>query len=237
MSDWGTMIQSLKEDSHSLASSDLIKRKVIDAIRFHRERNFWWSERTFAFQLTPNRSRYLPGDGSGLPSDLQQIASKMLRLRLNLTVSGADFFVYRATEGELDLAKTADAPVGDPIVWGFWEGALEFWPIPTSAWYCEGRYLRNIEVPVTRYSSGTYSFHLPSTGAEVPDSWDSDWVSQDGMGSLIRARALHLICNYLGDTEGANAAMTTWLELSNQADDETTVRTAGTASSIMPRMF
>lgn len=237
MSDWGTLIRRLQDDSHSAISAQDAGRRAVDSMRFHREKRLWWSERQFQLKLTPGISVYKPGDGWGLPEDLFEIASKSLRIRRSLTSQSADFYICRATSDEMDHYKAADTSQGDPLAWDWYQGSLEFWPPPREEAWAEGRYMRNLEIPVVRWDGSSYTFILPSTEAAVPDNWTCDWISQDGSGELIYARAMMLISKHLKDPEAEQAYMTLWLEQTAQTEDEHDVRTAGDSLGIRPRFF
>src|SRR4029078_3532223 len=76
MSDIGTIVQQIYSDTHGLMSLTDVRRKVLDAMRFHRDKHLWFSERTARFNLTAGRQNYAAGDGCGLPVDVVEIAPK-----------------------------------------------------------------------------------------------------------------------------------------------------------------
>lgn len=237
MSDWQTMVQRLLDDSHSAISAEDAKRRLVDSMRFHRDKRLWWSERQFNLQLTKGVSVYKPGDGWGLPDDLFEIASKYLRVRRVIDSQSADFFIPRATSDEMDHYKAADTSQGDPLSWDWYQGALEFWPPPREQAWVEGRYMRSLEIPIAKWDGSNYTFTLASTEAAVPDDWTCDWISQEGSGELVYARAMALIFKHLRDPEAEQSYMTLWLEHQAQTDDEHDVRTAGDSLGIRPRLF
>lgn len=97
--------------------------------------------------------------------------------------------------------------------------------------------MRSLEIPVVKYNGANYTFILPSTEAAVPNNWTCDWISQEGSGELVYARAMMLIGKHLRDPEMEQGYMTLWLEHQAQTDDEHDVRTAGDSLGIRPRFF
>lgn len=248
MSDVGTIVQQIYADTHGLMSLTDIRRKVLDAMRFHRDKHLWFSERTARFNLTAGRQNYAPGDGYGLPADVVEIVSK----NVWIVVSGNEDYRLRCTRVDrttFDYSLSQNASRSQPFEWSWWQKQLQFYPIPSSGLdIVELRYVRDIGIPVTRYDAvGTLTGGAPGfvfmdptgatpwTGAQL-DAYTNDWTDPAGAGDMIRERAHYLVYQVIKDLDAAQVHLQTWLELEAQVEGESEGRTEG-GDSIAPNIL
>jgi hypothetical protein len=228
----GMLVSWIVSDLHTPGIEAIVRRYVVDAMVFHRNRRYFFSDRTLRFSLTAGRRDYRPGDGFGLPADLVEIASRTIWLLL----SGLDTQREPCLRSSTSLFEESVASWGGsrsyPDQWDFRTGALRFSPTPSSASdVVELRYLTNLGIPRLAYESGAFAYYHPTTGENITaeiDSWSNDWTSQEAGATAIRLRAQYSVQkSYLRDLEGANETLAAWLEAVGQLEDETESKTAG----------
>lgn len=222
-------------DTHSQVSTIDIYRKVVAAMRHHRDKRYWWSERTFTFPLTAGKSTYSKGDGP--PLDLVEIVGN----RLWLLYNGSDDSrrpINRTTRGELDRLKLYGTSREQPTMFGFWGEQLRFYPTPINGTdVVEGPYVVDIGVPEIKYEAGTFAFYAPGglrklTTAEF-EAIDNDWTNNRGAYQMLKARVMYLIYkDVLHDSQQAEDSLSSWLEYTTMLESETEKRTAGSTGSI-----
>lgn len=225
-----SMRAELLADSHSLASDADVNRLIVKALRFHAGRRLWFSEASFSFTLVQGKAAY--GLGDGPPTDLKEVVGKTLWV---LTAGSQDsrFPCERVPSADFERVKLYGVSQSQPARWDFWANQLRFYPVPNSSTdVIEGRYVRDVSYPVTKYEGGAFVFYtqdgLRKLSTTEFDGWTNDWTSATGAGHMVQARALYLLYkDVLHDTDSANDALNTWLELSAKLDDETDQKTAG----------
>lgn len=232
------MREELRADLHSLVATEAIDRKIIGAMRFHRGKRLWTSERTFRFNLTAGRTNYGPGDGYGLPGDLVEIVGKTLWV----LIGGSEeqrVPCIRDSTASLEHQRTGGTSRGQPDTWDFFANQLRFYPTPISSTdEVEGRYVVDLGVPVVKYEAGAFKFYAPDGIRELSATelaeFNNDWLDPRGAAHLIRTRAAHdLYKQVLRDDEAAQTYLTAWLEQVGVLEDETEAKTAG-ATEIVP---
>lgn len=228
------MQQEITEDTHSLVSSDQIKRKIIDAILFHRSKRLWFSERSFRFNLTSGVGDYFPNDTSGLPSDLVEIVGN--RLWVSLDGSETQVYpIYRIPTDTFEEHRAVDYVTDQPFRWDFWSGRLRLTPKPDNSLHIlEGRYVRDIGVPRAEYSGSAWTFKTPDDANTLDGAYTSDWFGDGRM--LIRHYATYLLhSEVLSDEPAANRSLQRWLEAKASIEDESEGKTAG-AVCVVPTL-
>lgn len=232
MSDIATLREELKADLHSQVDDTSINRKIVAAMRFHRDKRLWFSERTFQFKLTAGKSTYKPGEGP--PPDLVEIVGRELQVLLGGDEAQRES-VWRVPPAELDARRYEGTQQSTPEDWDFYGNQLRLWPVPDSSTdQLYGRYVSDIGVPVTRYENGAFKFYAPNgvtqlTSTEL-DKFSNDWLDMKGAYHLIRTRTGYLLYKeFLRDAEAADDWLAQWLEQVNQAEIETEKRTVGSS--------
>lgn len=224
MSDLGTCIQTIKGELKSLLDDSTIRRKIVDAIRFHKQNRLWFSERTFSFVLTVNKSDYPVGDG--LPADLVEITSRPLLMLLNGSETN-QVRVFRANTNDFDLYRGSGVSPGDPTWWDFQSKRLRLWPAPSVAHTLRGNYMRDNGTPYYIWNGSGFDFKNPD-GAPLLDTWTNDWMDIQGAFPMILARAKYLCFQNLRDDVAANGALGEWLEMKGQLEVESEARVGAT---------
>lgn len=228
----GSLLQWIMSDLHVSGIEIVVRRYIIDAMTFHRNKKYFFSDRRIQFNLTSGRSDYKPGDGFGLPSDLVEISSRIIWI----LISGSNNQRKPVIRSSTNLFEEMQAAWGNsssyPDYWDWRAGALRFSPTPLySTDVVELRYLTNIGIPRLTYENGAFAFYHPVTGEDITtkvDDWSNDWTSQEAGAAAIRLRAMYMTQkNYLKDSEGAQETLTSWLEAVGQLEDETESKTAG----------
>lgn len=221
-----TMEREIAETLQLLASSSAtqkVRHRILSSIRFHREKRYFFSERTFTFVLAAGRWEYRPGDGHGLPGDLVEIIGNVLWL----TPEGSDQRtpLDRLDRQEMDWRRGFDASsIGEPSEWDWFEGALRLTPIPDAADTISGPYVRDLGVPQKKWNAATsaWEFFTPNGAATLTGDFTNHWFDPLGGYELIKERALSLVYKDVLQDEGmANQHMTTWLEEKGRLEDET----------------
>lgn len=229
----GSLVQMIVDDLH-VAIPEVVRRKACQAMRFHRDKRYFFSDRELRFNLTANRANYIPGDGYGLPKDLVEVASKTIWILLDGS-EDQRWPCNRVDHVSWEWSKSAwGASTSSPPEEWDWRGKeLRFNPPPSSGNdVAELRYLTDIGVPKVIYENGAYKFFHPATGEEMTsaqlDAFSNDWLTQDGAEAAIRARTMYMVKKeYLRDPEGANEDLGTWLEMIAQLEAETESKVAG----------
>lgn len=229
----GSIKTFLLEDLHLTGIDNIVRRYIIDAMTFHRNKRFFFSDRVHQFTLTSGRRDYRPGDGYGLPKDLVEIASRTIWILLNGSDDQREPCQRVSTtlfeESQLAWGSSKDQPDS----WDFRGGVLRFSPTPNrSTDIAELRYLTNIGIPRITYESGVYAYYHPTTGEEISalllDQWVNDWTLAESGQLAIRMRAKYMLQKgYLGDREAAAETLADWLEAVGQLEDETESKQAG----------
>lgn len=230
----GSLTAWIIADLHTPGIEALVRRYVVDAMTFHRNRRYFFSDRTLRFNLTSGRRDYRPGDGYGLPDDFVEVAGRTIWLLLGGSNDGRTACIRTTTSLFEDSVAGWGTSQGYPDVWDVRTGALRFSPTPSSsADIAELRYVTNLGIPRVTYESGAFAFYHPTTGEDITasvDLWENDWTSQEAGAAAIRLRAMHQVQRlYLKDAEGAADSLAAWLEAVGQLEDETESKTAGVA--------
>lgn len=231
----GTLTQQILDDTHMLVSQDRIWRKVCDAIRFHASNRLWFSEREFQFALTAGRASYAPGDGFGLPEDLQEIVGRKLFLHYQGATSQSEPMAWLSNE-EFDERREWDETQGTPEVWTFKARRLLICPTPNNSTdVILGTYVNNIGQPRFRWTGSAYEFFTPDGQALTAD-WTSDWLQWDFGEQMIRNRVIYELLKSLRDPE-ADGYLAAWLEARTRLEEETDEKTVGGMDRLLPRLF
>lgn len=229
----GTLVQMVMDDLHVPGIADTVRRKAIQAMRFCRDKRYWFSDKELTFTLTAGRQTYRPGDGFGLPKDLVEIATKTIWI----LIDGSND--QRTACNRVDSLTWEDSRASwgnsssQPEEWDFRTGALRFSPpSQNSTDVAELRYLSDIGIPKVTYESGAYKYFHPVTMAEMSstdlDNFTNDWLQQDSAEAMIRARTMYMLQKeFLRDPEGANDSLGVWLEMTAQLENETESKVAG----------
>lgn len=232
MSDIATLREELKSDLHTLADDTTINRKIVSAMRFHRDKRLWYSERTFQFPLEAGKSSYKPGYGP--PPDLVEIVGRELQVLLGGSESQRES-VWRVPPAELDARRYEGTQRATPEEWDFYGNQLRLWPIPDSSTdQLYGRYVSDIGVPEVRWEAGVFKFYAPGGLVQLTstqlDAFSNDWLDIKGGYHLIRTRTAYLLNKeFLRDFDAAEGWLTQWLEQIQQAEIETEKRTVGSS--------
>lgn len=231
----GTILQWAMADLHVSGIEPLLRRYIVDAMLFHRNKRYFFSDQTLQFSLTAGKRDYRPGDGFGLPSDLVEISSRIIWIILQGNQNSRMACVRVSTSMWEESILGWGNSTSQPSEWDWRNGTLRFSPTPSSsADIAELRYLTNIGIPRVSWDpvAGGFAFYHPTTGAALTtdqiDAWSNDWTMQEAGAAAIRARAMYLVQkNYLKDMDGANETLAGWLEAVGQLEDETESKTAG----------
>lgn len=228
----GAIVQFLMQDLHVAGIESVLRRYICDAMTFHRNRRYFFTDRTVTFTLVANRRDYRPGDGYGLPADLVEIASRTIWILLDGSNDQREPCIRSSTS----LFEESIAYWGNskdyPDTWDFREGKLRFSPTPARQTdTAELRYCTNLGIPRVTWESGAIAFYHPTTGENITstiDNWTNDWTQQEAGAAAIRMRAKYMAQKgYLGDKEGAQDTLADWLEAVGQLEDETEGKQAG----------
>lgn len=229
----GSICQWIISDLHVPGIEAIVRRYIIDAMTFHRNKRYFFSDRTIQFNLKAGRQDYRPGDDFGLPADLVEIAGNVIWILIGGSTNQREPCVRSSTSlFEYSLASWGTNR-SQPDSWDYRTGALRFSPIPTSSDdVAELRYVSNLLIPKIAYESSAFAYYHPTTGVNITtdiDSWENDWTQQEKGAAAIRLRAQYMVQkSYLRDLEGANDTLASWLEAVGQLEDETESKTAGT---------
>lgn len=228
----GSLVGWLLADLHTPGLDNVIRRYVVDAMTFHRNRRYFFTDRKLQFNLTANRADYRAGDGFGLPPDMVEVANR----RIWILVGGSESSrepCDRASHSLFDESLSAwGTSKSQPDTWDWRGKQLRFSPTPTSSDdVVELWYLTNLGIPRVTYESGNFTFYHPTTGEDVTatiDEWVNDWTIQEAGAMAIRLRAKYAVQKgFLRDSEGAAETLADWLEAIGQLEDETESKTAG----------
>lgn len=231
---FGTMVRQILEDCHLLVSEDKIKRKICDSIRFAAQNRYWWSDREFQFALTAGVASYAPGDGYGLPGDLQEIVGDRMKLWFGGQESQAQPVWYLTPE-EFDHRREWDTTQGTPEGWTFYGNRLKLIPTPNSSTdIIVAPYVVNIGVPKYRWNGTTYDFLTPD-GQTLTDDYTSDWFAWETAEQLIRFRAVSELQKTLGGDW--QTPLGSWLEAKSRLEDESEGKRTGGMTSLRLRLL
>lgn len=223
--------QELLSDLHSLVDETSVNRKIVAAMRFHREKRLWFSERTFSFTLEAGVANYSPGNG--IPPDLVEIVGKTLWVLIDGS-QDSRFPCTRVPSAELEWWKQDGTGQSHPEIWDWHANQLRFYPIPSSTTtdVVEGRYVKDIGVPVVKWEASAFKFYSPDglrllSSTEL-DLFNNDWTDPLGAYHMVKARAGYLLCKeFLHDAEQAESYLSSWLEQVAVLENETEAKTAG----------
>ncbi len=227
----GLLVREIADDLHC-PIEDTIRRKVIDVMRFHRDRRYFFSDREIRWNLTAGRQTYRPGDGYGLPADLVEIAGNTIWIWL-AGEEGSRYACTRVLTPTWEDSRAAwAASSSQPEEWDFKTGGVRFNPTPeSSADIAECRYISNLLIPRKAYEGGAYVYYHPTTGALLSvaelDAWTNDWLTQDGGQLAIRYRTMYELKAFLHNPEMAGEFLSLWLEHVGQLENETESKTQG----------
>lgn len=229
----GSLVRQVVDDLHLPDIEDAVRRKAISAMRFMRDRRYYFSEREITFTLTAGKDTYRPGDGYGLPRDLVEIVGKTIWIK----ISGSDdqrWPCNRVATKDFEWSRAGYGTTrSQPEAWDFRGNLLRFSPASqASDDVAELRYVTNIGIPRVTWEAGAYKFYHPVTNAVMTetdlDNFTNDWLSCEHGGEMIRARTMYDVQKtYLRDLEGANESLATWLELVQQLENETEAKQGG----------
>lgn len=231
---FGTLVRQILEDTHLLVSEDKIRRKIIDSIRFHVQSRFFWSDRYFQFALTAGRAAYAPGDGFGLPADLQEICGDRMKLWYGGQESQAQPVSYLTPE-EFDHRREWDVTEGTPEAWTFYGNRLKLIPTPNSSTdILVAPYVVNAMPPRYRWNGTAYEFFTPD-GQTLTDDYVSDWTQFETAEQLIRFRAVSELQKTLGGDW--QTPLGSWLEARTRLEDESESKRTGGMTSLRLRIL
>lgn len=228
----GSLTAWIMADLHVAGIETVVRRYIVEAMTFHRNRKYFFSDRTLRFNLTAGRQDYKPGDGFGLPADLVEIASRTIWILLAGSTDSREACNRSTTTLFEESLSTWGNSRSQPDLWDYRTGVLRFSPTPTtSADVAELRYLTNLGIPRVTYEAGSFAFYHPTTGENITatiDDWVNDWTQQEAGAAAIRLRAMYSVQKlYIRDPEAASETLTGWLEAVGQLEDETESKTAG----------
>lgn len=222
------MRQQILDDTHSLVSAATVTRKICEAIRFHRDKGWWFAERELRFHFSPPKDSYAPGEE--LPAGIAEIVGRHLWVLIGGSENSRQR-IDRCDNTTFEFNASVGLSPSQPYLWNFFGNRLRFYPAPiSSADVVVGKYVADIGVPVVKWDSGSssYKFYLPDQSAEISDDFTNDWFTQDGAGDMIRARATYLLqAESLKDADAAQTALQLWLEMVGQLETDSEQRTAG----------
>lgn len=228
----GSLVAWVIADLHTPGIENVIRRYIVDAMVFHRNRRYFFTDRKLQFNLTVGRSDYRAGDGYGLPPDIVEVAGRTIWILVNGQESGRER-CERASHSLFDEELAAwGGSTAQPDTWDWRGKTLRFSPTPTNAAdIVELWYLTNLSIPRVTYESGSFAFYHPTTGEDITatiDEWVNDWTIQEAGAAAIRMRAMYSVQkNFLRDMEAAQDSLAGWLEAVGQLEDETESKTAG----------
>lgn len=227
----GSILAFLLQDLHVSGIENILRRYICDAMTFHRNRRYFFTDKSVRFSLTAGRRDYKAGDGYGLPADLSEIAGRTIWI----LISGSNDQREPCVRASTNLFEESVAAWGDskdyPDIWDFRGNALRFSPTPaTEANVAELRYVSNIGIPRVTWEAGATAFYHPTTGENITstvDTWSNDWTQQEAGALAIRMRAKYAIeKGYLGRSDEAQNTLADWLEAVGQLEDETEGKTS-----------
>lgn len=231
---FGTMVRQILEDTHLLVEEAKVKRKICDSIRFHFQNRLWWSDRQFEFALTADRGTYAPGDGYGLPGDLQEIVGNRMKLWYGGSESQAQP-VHWLNGAEFDERREWDTTAGTPCVWTFTGKLLKLLPTPNSSTdILTAPYLVNIGVPRYRWNGTTYDFLTPD-GQTLTDDFTNDWFQFETAEQLIRFRTISDLEKTIGGDW--QTPLGAWLEAKSRLEEETEGKRSGGMTALRLRLY
>lgn len=193
MSDFGTMVTSMKSDALDPADTDAMKRHIVAALKNYRGIRFEFAEKIGTFSTVADQEAYTPGAG-GVPSAIFQID------RLQLTVNGRDVEIRMVPWLEYRNRKLAAATVHQPRIGAWYAGKLYLYPTPGAVYTVTIDYLFD----ATRDTA---------TGNEITTA-SGDTVTNEFFTTaeeLLRTRALYT----WGLTRGVSDPLATRMKLLN----------------------
>jgi hypothetical protein len=230
----GTTTRQISDDLHALVDQDRIWRAIAASMRFHASNKFFFTERQFEFAVTSGRANYAPGDGFGLPADLQEIVRNRVYLRYQGLTNQSQRMEWISQE-EYELRQQWDT-VGTPIAWTFTGRLLKLVPTPNnSADVITAPYVANLGIPRFQWTGSAYVWFAPD-GATLTDAYTNDFLQWDFAEQLTRMRATYELCKSLKDPD-AETWLGSWLEAKSRLEDETDEKVAGGMTRLVPRLL
>jgi hypothetical protein len=196
MSNFGTMVQRIKDETLRDTSSDAAyaKKAIVSAIDFFKHYRFWFNESLFSISVTDGGNYYtsVSSGTAGYPRDLIEIDHVSIGRNSNTTVltkvgiqEYLDRFANSSTEGW-------------PEHWAFHGEKLFLHPTPDAAYTLSAYYIRELAVDdpgtatvygpgiLANYTGGAWVFEDPD-GNDLTDACTNAWFVE--AEQLIRAKA------------------------------------------------
>lgn len=176
MSDFGTLQDTIAEETHLPNESAAIKRHIVAALRYLKPYRFKFSEKSGSFSTVAGQAAYTPGTG-GVPSDIMKIDS----IRQQNGVIERP--LRRVTIQEMRELQYAGAASGQSDIWAWHANKIVLWPTPSAV------FTINLD----------YQFDATlnaANGAEITTA-SADTVTNDFFvrgEELLRARAIYTLC-------------------------------------------
>ena len=189
MSNWGTAIQRLAEETVRSADTedDKYARCLESAFKYVSHENLWFNQSSYTFNLTDGTANYgqetAGGAADGYPADFLKVRHATVQLAGSSTYHplGAPVTIEDYRE-----CHAHDDDTGYPQVYAFYGNEFLFLPTPNDAHAVTIDYTKNLGTPINAYSGGAWVTTV--NGSAITDAYTNAWFS-DGQELLVcRAR-------------------------------------------------
>lgn len=187
MSNWGTMIQRLKDECvrSNAAEDDKFARCVEWAIRHYRQERFFFNEASYDFNTTDGTASYgqesSSGAADGYPSDMLAFIGFTIDISDSLNpVEPISISAYRNIH-----SHSTDTGYPELVAW--YDEQFWFWPTPNGTMSVTLDYIKDLGTPINSYDATSDAWSTTVGGSAITDAYTNSWFTHGQ--NLIAARA------------------------------------------------
>ena len=211
MSNWGTLVRRIQEETHRYDpdSLDRIKRAICHAVDDEQYRDFYFNEATYDFATVAGTNEYeeesSAGAADGYPADFLKLREATLIVS-SYSYGPVDVVPLRRWRKNNVSSGWQGYP--DQVTWD--REKLIFWPSPNGVYTITIDYTKNIGTPIANYvqSGGFFwSFTNSLDGTTMVDFSTNAWFVE-GADLINEAAKEYLYAHVWKDLQEANVART-----------------------------
>ncbi len=237
MSDLRTLVGQLKSDLDKPNGDTLIKRGVIEAMRYMRGEQFWFNEGRLKIATVANQWNY------SLPDDFLKLTGKPLyerngsetsRVPLEVRpVAWVEEFRYSGLEPLHVGQWEAGLQNGPPHSCALFANEILLVPVPDqSGDLITAPYVRDLGTPSYSFDgTSTWTFTEPDGATPLPDDYTNEWLKK--AYDLVRARATYYLQqNVFRDYDAAQIALAEYQDIVTRGHRQSNVRTGAAVGTV-----